>query len=70
MFRIEGYSYIGYENHTSQMRSSDGINIILAEDNPFCVQIDRAEGERVLRLSDGDVCIVFPKTKYQPSPVL
>lgn len=64
MFRIEGYSYIGYENHTSQMHSSDGINIILAEDNPFCVQIDRAEGERVLRLSDGDVCIVFPKTKY------
>ena len=63
-FTVEGYSFIGYNDYASPLRTADSLHIILADDNPFCVQIEREGGERILQLAEGDVCIIYPKTQY------
>ncbi len=63
-FKIEGYSYISYNDYTSPMRIARGLNIIMADDNPFCLQIERESGERLLHLTQGDVCVIFDGTRY------
>ena len=63
-FEIESYSFISYNNYTSPIKSARGIHIILADDNPFSLQIESKSGERLLRLAQGDVCIVFDGVKY------
>lgn len=63
-FIIEGYSYISYNNYTLPKKCSRGITVISAYDDPFCLQIDKESGERVLQLVEGDFCIIFPGTYY------
>ena len=63
-FTIESYSYAGYKNYTSLQKSSKNLTVIMADDNPLCVHVERKEGERVLQLMQNDFLIIFPNVTY------
>ena len=64
-FFIKSYSYAAYNNYAGEMRSAEALTLIAADDNAFCVEIEREGGERTLQLANDDFCLIFPKTKYR-----
>lgn len=64
-YAIKNYSYVKYVDLNSDVRRSDGVCIIMADDNPFCIQIQGEGTEREYRLLKNDFCIMLMGTPYR-----